>query len=286
MRKEYSLQLPKRSLIVGRRTLVMGILNITPDSFSDGGRYQTREAAIERALAIEAEGADIIDIGGESTRPGAEPIDAEKEIERVLPVIEALQTRIKIPISIDTYKSRVAEVALAAGAEMINDISGLSFDEKMAQTAARAKAALCLMHTRGRPKVMQRLSPSGDIWAEIERGLSESIANAERAGVERSRIIIDPGIGFGKTMSDNLAIIDQLSRLDHFDLPLLIGTSRKSFIGKLLGREESDRLMGTAATVAVSILRGAHIVRVHDVALMVEVARVTDAIIESQRSNF
>jgi dihydropteroate synthase len=269
-------------MVVGKRALIMGILNVTPDSFSDGGKYLSRDLAVERALAIEAEGADIIDIGGESSRPGSDPVSEEQEIDRVLPVIESLKGRIKIPVSIDTYKSRVAAAALAAGAEIVNDISGLRFDKRMAEVVAREGAALCLMHLRGTPKTMQKLAPSQDIWNEIEHDLEESISSAEASGISRKRLLIDPGVGFGKTMDDNLIIIGRLGRLKKFDLPILIGTSRKSFIGKLLGRDESDRLMGTAATVTASIMLGAHIIRVHDVASMVEVARVTDAILGNQ----
>jgi dihydropteroate synthase len=279
MRTEYIIELSKRRLAVGERTLVMGILNVTPDSFSDGGQYLSRELAVERALAIEAEGADILDIGGESSRPGADLLSAQEEMERVLPVIESLKGRLKIPISIDTTKSQVAAAAIAAGAEMINDISGLRFDEKMGEVAARSGAAICLMHMRGTPKTMQKLSPSPDIWSEVERDLEESVSSAVRSGIEHSRLIIDPGIGFGKTLDDNLEIIARLERLDRFHLPVLIGTSRKSFIGRLLARPETDRLMGTAASVAASILLGAHIVRVHDVAPMVDVARIADAIL-------
>jgi dihydropteroate synthase len=279
MRKEYELKLPGRSLILGRHTLVMGILNITPDSFSDGGQFLSKNQALERALAIEAEGADILDIGGESSRPGSDPVSLQEEIDRVLPVIEGLRGRIKIPISIDTYKSEMATAALAAGAEIVNDISGLRLDVKTADVVAETGAALCVMHMRGTPKTMQQLPPSENIWEDIEQGLSESISIAQRAGIESSRLIIDPGVGFGKTLRDNLTIINNIEKLESFSLPVLIGTSRKSFIGKILGRTESDRLMGTAATVAASIMRGAHIVRVHDVAPMVEVARITDAIL-------
>ncbi|MEW6731228.1 MAG: dihydropteroate synthase [Acidobacteriota bacterium] len=283
IRKEYLLSLPNRTLLLGRRTLVMGILNVTPDSFSDAGKYLQTDLAIARALAIESEGADILDIGGESTRPGADPISAEDEIARVLPVIEALHGQLHIPISIDTCKSSVAAAALAAGAEIINDISGFSFDREIAKVAARSGAACCLMHMRGTPKVMQQLPPSPNIWADIIDVLSAAVIHAEQAGVAREQIILDPGIGFGKTVQDNLAILAKLSRLHKLDLPVLIGTSRKSFIGKLLENAVKDRLMGTAATVAVSILNGAHIVRVHDVAPMVEVVRVTDAILASMR---
>jgi dihydropteroate synthase len=281
VRKEYLLKLPKRSIELGRRTLVMGILNVTPDSFSDGGRFFSKDEAVKHALRLVSEGADIIDIGGESTRPGADPVSTQDELDRVIPIIELLKDKIEIPISIDTYKSEVAERAIKAGAEIINDISGLKFDSQLAEVAAKTGATLCLMHTRGTPQIMQKIAPSKDIWKEILSDLKNSISQAGQVGVERSQIIIDPGIGFGKTMDDNLLIINQLDRLNVFSLPILIGTSRKSFIGKLTDRPQSDRLMGTAASVAISIMHGAHMVRVHDVEPIVETVRISDAILQA-----
>lgn len=278
MRQRYYWQTRLRRLELGRKTLIMGILNTTPDSFSDGGLYCSRDVAIARALQMEQAGADIIDIGGESTRPGSDPVTAEEEISRVVPVIEGLQGRLSVPISIDTTKVKVAVAALEAGAEIVNDISAMRFEPDMAQTIAAYGAGVCLMHTRGRPKVMQTLPPSTDIWSEIIDYLRQAVATALDVGVSREQICIDPGIGFGKTVEDNLSVIRELSRLEHLDLPILIGTSRKSFIAKVLGDTQSSRLLGTAATVVASILNGAHIVRVHDVAEMVEVARMADAI--------
>jgi len=281
-RQLFELKLRQRALILGERTLVMGILNVTPDSFSDGGLYNAARSAIARAVEMEAEGADIIDIGGESTRPGAPAVSAEEELRRVMPVLEGIKGKLKIPISIDTYKAVVADETLKAGAEIVNDVSGLKFDPALAGVVARHRAALVLMHTRGRPEVMQKLPPSPDILAEIEQSLKESVNLALRSGVAEESIIIDPGIGFGKTVEDNLAIIKHLDRFASFNLPIMIGTSRKTFIGRILGKETGERLMGTAATVAASILRGAHIVRVHDVREMAEVARMTDAIIKAK----
>lgn len=278
MRKRYFWQTRLRRLELGSKTLIMGILNTTPDSFSDGGLYFNTEQAIARALQMEQEGADIIDIGGESTRPGSDPVTPEEEISRVLPVIERLQGRLSIPISIDTTKARVAVAALDAGAEIVNDISGMRFDPEMVQVIVTYGAGVCLMHTRGRPKIMQTLPPSQDIWSEIVDYLESAVSAAIDAGVAREQILIDPGIGFGKTVEDNLRVLRELSRLEILNLPILIGTSRKSFIGKILGKDESSRLLGTAATVVASILNGAHIVRVHDVAEMVEVIKIADAI--------
>ncbi|KAF0218480.1 MAG: dihydropteroate synthase [bacterium] len=278
-RKHYTLSLPNRHLALGERTLVMGVLNVTPDSFSDGGRFLDIEKAIARGLEIESEGADILDIGGESSRPNAEPVTLVEELKRVLPVIEGLKGRVKIPISIDTYKAEVARQALIRGAELVNDISALRFDEKMAKVIAESGAAICLMHMRANPKTMQQISPSNDIWQEIQKDLSFAIDQALVAGVKSQQIILDPGIGFGKTLSDNLNILANTSHLGKFDLPILIGTSRKSFIGQVLNNLEADRLLGTAASVTAAILQGTHIVRVHDVAQMVEVAKISDAIV-------
>jgi len=282
-RKKYILSLPHRQLILGERTLVMGVLNVTPDSFSDGGKFLDFEKAIARALEIESQGADILDIGGESSRPNAEPVGLEEELDRVLPVIKALKGKLKIPISIDTYKAEVARRALLSGAELVNDISALRFDENMAKVVAESKAAICLMHMRGNPKTMQQLSASNDIWQEIEQDLSFAIDQACTSGINSQQIILDPGIGFGKTLSDNLRILASTSRLAKFDLPILIGTSRKSFIGRVLNNLETDRLMGTAASVTAAILQGAHIVRVHDSSQIVEVAKISDAILEPHK---
>lgn len=280
-RKHYRLSLPHRTLALGERTLIMGVLNVTPDSFSDGGEFFAPDRAIARALEIEAEGADILDIGGESTRPGARLISAEEELERVIPVIRAVAGRVRIPISIDTTKEVVARAALDAGAEIINDISGLTFEPRLADLAAASGAGLIIMHTRGTPDIMQQLEPSPDIFAEIEDRFQRSIEAALRSGAKRDQLILDPGIGFGKTLEDNLAILNNLDRFSRFDLPLLVGPSRKSFIGRLTGKEPRERAFGTAAAVTAAIFRGAHIVRVHDVAAMHDVVRVADALLRS-----
>jgi dihydropteroate synthase len=268
----------------GERTLVMGVLNITPDSFSDGGKFYSPESAIEHALEMIDEGADIIDIGGESTRPGSAFVSEEEELQRLIPVIKKLTAETSIPISVDTTKSSVARAALEAGAEIVNDISNLRFDPAIADEVAKAKAGLVLMHSRGTPKTMQQLPPVEDIMGEVIGGLREGIAIAEQRGVSSESIVIDPGIGFGKTAAQNVELIaklDQLAR-EFADFPILIGTSRKSFLGKLLDDAPADqRLYGTIATVAVSVIKGAHIVRVHDVKAIVAAVRVASAIIKS-----
>jgi dihydropteroate synthase len=262
------------------RPLIMGILNITPDSFSDGARYLDRSRAVERAEQMVAEGADIIDIGGESTRPGSRAIPAQEEIGRVVPVIAALAKRSSIPISVDSWKGEVARQAMDAGAEIINDISGLSFDPSLAQVAATSKAGLVLMHTRGTPDGMQRDTEYGDLLAEVMQGLRHSAETALSAGVERERICLDPGIGFAKSAQGNLELLRRLREFRGLGLPLLVGTSRKSFIGAAIGREVHDRLFGTAATVALAVSHGASILRVHDVAAMRDVADMARAIAE------
>ncbi len=261
------------------RTFIMGILNVTPDSFSDGGRYFHRETAFERALEMQEEGADLIDIGGESTRPGAEKVSAQEEIKRVIPVIEKLAGRMRIPISIDTYKSDVARAALSAGASLINDISGLKFDPEMSAVAAESRVPVILMHIKGTPRNMQRNPSYKSLIHEIIEYLRESISIARKAGVCEELIIIDPGIGFGKTVDHNLEIIQRLDEFSGLEKPILLGPSRKSFLGKILGERTVDlRLEGTAAAVAIGIANGANIVRVHDVKEMLEVARIADSI--------
>jgi dihydropteroate synthase len=274
-------KLARRSLAYGERTLVMGVLNITPDSFSDGGSFYSPERAIEHALEMVAEGADIIDIGGESTRPASDFVSAEEELRRVLPVIEKLINQTSIPISVDTTKSSVARAVLAAGAEIINDISALRFDPAIADEVAKAKAGLVLMHSRGTPKTMQQLAPVTDILSEVIGGLHESITVAKQNGVSDEMIAVDPGIGFGKTAEQNVELIVKLDRLvaEFAGFPIMIGTSRKSFIGKLLDNASAgERLYGTIASVAASVLKGAHIVRVHDVRATVDAIKVADAI--------
>ncbi|HSE98292.1 MAG TPA: dihydropteroate synthase [Blastocatellia bacterium] len=282
MRQQYIIELADgRALELGERTLVVGVLNVTPDSFSDGGQNYNAGRAIERAFEIESEGADIIEVGGESTRPGAASIDAQEELARIAPVLQGLAGRLRVPISVDTYKSDVARKAIELGASILNDVSALRFDPSLADVAASRQTPLVLMHMRGDPATMQVIAPSPDIFAEIETDLRKAVNEAARRGVSRNRIIIDPGIGFGKTLEQNLAILNNLQRFESMDAPLMIGTSRKSFIGRLTDRPADERIFGTASSVAIAITRGAHIVRVHDVKEMVEVARIADAIIEA-----
>jgi dihydropteroate synthase len=283
-RKKFKLWVGGRTLVLGERTLVMGVLNVTPDSFSDGGKFFRVADAVKAALAMERAGADILDIGAESTRPESTGISGEEELERLLPVLQGLRGRLKIPISIDTQKARVAEMAIGAGAEMLNDISGLRHDPKMAEIAARSAGPIVLMHMRGTPGTMQHKPWARDVLKDVSRGLRESVAIARKAGVRKSQIIVDPGIGFGKSFAQNYELLANLPALAKLGYPLLVGTSRKGFLGATLaGNGKSlpaeERIWGTAATVAASILLGAHIVRVHDVEEMIQVARVTDCVL-------
>jgi dihydropteroate synthase len=279
-RKSYTVPLPDaRSLSLGERTLVMGVLNVTPDSFAEGDALTDPARAVERAFAIEAEGADLLDIGGESTRPGAEPIGEEEELRRVMPVVERLAGRIRIPISIDTYKAGVARRALGAGAVMVNDISGLRYDPALAGVAADGRAALVLMHTRGRSRDMYREARYDDLLAEIARELGESLAAAGAAGVARDALILDPGLGFAKRAAHSFAILARLDALAALDRPVLVGPSRKSFLTDAIGAgPAAARDWATASAVAAACLGGAHVVRVHRVAEMVQVVRVADRI--------
>jgi dihydropteroate synthase len=278
-RKAFRLKLANRSLPLGERTLVMGVLNVTPDSFSDGGRYFTPARAAEHALAMQAGGADLLDIGAESTRPGSQGVSAAEELARLLPVLAALRGKLKIPISVDTRKAAVAEAALSAGAEIVNDVSGLRGGARLAEIAAGARAPLILMHSRGTPRTMQRGPFARDVLDDVLNGLRRSIAIARKAGVPKSQIVIDPGIGFGKTFRQNYELLAGLATVARLGFPLLVGTSRKGF----LGARPEERIWGTAATVAASILNGAHIVRVHDVPEMAEVARVIDCLLPFHR---
>lgn len=266
-----------------RKTYIMGILNVTPDSFSDGGLFFGKAAAIEQALRMAEDGADIIDIGGESTRPGSDPVPLEEELKRTIPVIEAVVKEVSIPISIDTCKADVARRALDAGASMVNDISGLRYDPQMAHVVASHEVPVVIMHIKGTPKDMQRDPSYEALVPEIMDYLRASIRLALDAGIPEDRIIIDPGIGFGKTFEQNLSIIRNLREFTLLEKPLLIGVSRKSFIGKILGdAPPGERLEGTAAAVAISILNGANIIRVHDVREMVKVAKTADAIVRER----
>jgi dihydropteroate synthase len=261
----------------------MGVLNVTPDSFSDGGLFHDAGAAVARALEMESAGADIIDIGGESTRPGSEGVPAEEQLRRILPVLERLRGRLKIPVSVDTSNAQVAESAIAAGAEILNDVTGLRADPKLAAVAARRKLPIVLMHMHGEPRTMQKKPFARNVVKDATAGLRRSVAVARRAGVAKSQIVLDPGIGFGKSYAQDYELIARLPEIARLGFPLLVGTSRKKFIGRVLGgRPVAERLYGTAATVTASILGGAHIVRVHDVAGMVQVARVSDAVLRPQ----
>ena len=278
--------MPSRTLLLGERTLLMGVLNVTPDSFSDGGKFFNLKRALRQALAMQRDGADIIDIGAESTRPGAAGISASEELRRLLPVLEALRGKLKIPISVDTQKAAVAEVALGAGAEIINDISGLRSDPRLAAVAAKHCVPIILMHMRGTPRSMQKGPFARNVLRDVSSGLRHSISVARKHGVKRSHIIIDPGIGFGKSFSQNYELLARLPKLASLGYPLMVGTSRKGFLGATLGKNGKPappdaRLWGTAATVAASILNGAHIVRVHDVAEMAQVVKVTDSVLNT-----
>lgn len=272
-----------REVALGEKTLVMGIINVTPDSFSGDGLGDNIAAAIAQGKQMVADGADILDVGGESTRPGADPVSLDDELARVLPVIEGLSREVDVPISIDTYKCSVATVALTKGASIVNDISGLRFDTNMANAVAEAGAAVIAMHIRGTPRDMQKDPKYDDVIGEISEYLEESVALAEVAGLTRDQIVVDPGFGFGKTLEHNLELLRRLREFRSLGCAVMIGTSRKSSIGKLLGDAPADqRVMGTAATVALAIAAGADIVRVHDVKEMAQVARVADAVVRVQ----
>jgi dihydropteroate synthase len=271
----------ERSFDLTEKPLIMGVLNLTPDSFSDGSRYDSVYEAVAAAEKMVADGADILDIGGESTRPGAEPVSAEEEAERVIPVIKKLAGRLNVPISIDTWKATVAKAALNAGAEIVNDISAMTFDPDMSGTIAESGAAVVLMHNRGRPTEMQKNTDYSDIVSEVMAFLDARIQAAILAGIDEERIVVDPGIGFGKDASGNMEIIRRLREFHLLNRPILIGTSRKSFIGAALNREVSERVFGTAASVAVAMMNGASIFRVHDVAAMRDTVDMVRAIMKS-----
>jgi dihydropteroate synthase len=279
-RKEYSLSWSGHSLGLGKKTCIMGVLNVTPDSFSDGGRFYNRDKAVEQGLALVSDGADIIDIGGESTRPYSEFVSEEEELERVVPVIEALSKEIDRPISIDTCKAGVARAAIKAGASIINDISAFRFDNHMASVAVETGVPVILMHMQGTPGNMQDKPFYQNLIPEILDFFKTAIAGAIKAGIKREMIIIDPGIGFGKDFDHNLKIITDLDQFASLDMPILLGTSRKAFIGRILGKEPHERDVGTMATVSAGIINGAHIVRVHNVKMAVDTAKVIDEIVD------
>ncbi|MGD8257114.1 MAG: dihydropteroate synthase [Desulfobacterales bacterium] len=291
-RKSYSLSWPNYCLELGRRTCIMGVVNVTPDSFSDGGKFYATDAAVTQGEKLTAAGADILDIGGESTRPFSEPVSAQDEIQRVVPVIEQLTQRVSIPISIDTTKAEVARRAIEAGASIINDVAAFRFDPDLAAVAVEYETPVILMHMLGKPKSMQ-VSPSyDDVIGEIRSFLEEAVARVENQGVPRARAIVDPGIGFGKTVSHNLLLIKHLQAFRSLDLPILIGPSRKAFIRKILKDTQAQDLRpdlplvetGTQAAVAAAVLNGAHIVRVHDVANTVATVKIVDAMLNTREN--
>lgn len=282
LRSDYKIDCRGKVLNLGSRTHIMGILNVTPDSFSDGGLYADQTRALEHAREMVSQGADILDIGGESTRPGADPLTEEEELRRIIPIIERLSTEIAAPISVDTYKSSVARKALDAGASIVNDISGLRFSPDMTQVVADYGAAVVIMHIKGTPRDMQVNPVYRDVVGEIMDHLEKSAGIALKAGIARDRIMIDPGIGFGKTLEHNLTILERLDEFRGLGFPIVLGTSRKRFIGMVLDiSEPKDRIEGSAATVALGIQGGARIVRVHDVGYMAKVARMSDAIVKA-----
>ncbi len=269
----------KYRLNLGERTLVMGIINITPDSFSDGGLMFDRDKAIAYGLDLASKGADIIDIGGESTRPGSEPVNLQEEIDRVIPVISALAPEINIPISIDTYKAKVADLALKAGASIINDISACTFDPQMLNVIMESNAGVILMHIKGTPRNMQKDPHYNDVVSEVRMFLSQQVEHLTRQGIERQRILVDPGIGFGKTLEHNILLLRNLKQFQNLGIGVLVGPSRKSFIGLLTDKPVNERLEGTLAAVAVCALNGADLVRVHDVPQTIAALKVVDAIV-------
>ena len=273
-------------MLLGQKTWLMGIINVTPDSFSDGGLYFNKEKAVDRGLELAEEGADIIDIGGESTRPGSDFISTEEELMRTVPVISALRKKTDVLISVDTTKSEVAEAALGEGADIINDISSFRFDPKMLSLAAQKDIPVILMHMKGTPKNMQLNPFYEDLLAEIRGFLEERIATAQAYGIKKEKIIIDPGIGFGKSLKDNLTLIKSLKFLEPIDRPILIGISRKSFIGKILSLPPQERTEGTIASAVLSIINGAHILRVHDVEAVKRAVLITEAIIDESMHPF
>jgi dihydropteroate synthase len=269
----------RREMVIGERTLVMGIINTTPDSFSDGGLFAVPDRAVEEGIRMVGEGVDILDIGGESTRPGSDFVSLDEELRRVVPVVRGLAARVSVPLSVDTMKAEVARAVLEEGAEIINDVSSFNHDADMAKTVARYRAGVILMHMRGVPKVMQQ----GDLTyssliGDILDFLRDRMEAGRTAGIDELAVVVDPGIGFGKTGDDNMRIIKYINDFNCLNRPILVGVSRKSFIGRITGGEPAERVEGTAAAVTAAILNGAHIVRVHDVAVMKKVVAMADAI--------
>lgn len=285
MRREYHFQVRGREFLLGPKTWFMGIINITPDSFFDGGLYLEKDKAIERGLELVSEGAQIIDIGGESSRPGSDPVPPEEEISRVIPVLRAMKEKTDALISIDTTKYEVAKAALEAGVDIINDISSFRFDPRIVPLVAENEAGAILMHMKGTPKTMQIDPFYEDLLAEVKSFLKERIEKAQAYGIKKENILIDPGIGFGKRLEDNLVLINNLSFLEELDRPIMIGVSQKSFIGKILNLPPQERLEGTIASAVLSVLRGAHILRVHDVNAVKKAVLVAEAILNESSSS-
>lgn len=271
--------LMKKAFPLSGRTHIMGILNVTPDSFSDGGVFFEPCKAVARAVEMVDQGADIIDIGGESSRPGSLRISGKEELERLMPVVKELRKSLKVPLSVDTYKSEVAERVLAEGVDYINDITALNGDERMAEVVSSFGAGVILMHMKGTPGTMQQDPSYDDVISEITAYLEDSIVKAEEAGIDPGKIFIDPGIGFGKKLGHNIQILRRLKEFEKLGKPLLVGTSRKSFIGEITGKNTGDRLFGTAASISAAIMNGADMVRVHDIEEMSDVVKITDSII-------
>jgi dihydropteroate synthase len=276
MRKPFVWKLKARELKLGERTFIMGVLNVTPDSFSDGGKYMDPDRAFARAVELEEQGADIIDVGAESTRPGSERISAAEEIRRLIPVLKRLRGKLTVPVSVDTYKAEVADLAIEHGAEIVNDPSGLTFDPQLAKIVVQHDAGVVLNHMRGRPETWAKLPPMRDMMGTIVRELEATVNRARHTGVDRSRIVIDPGIGFGKRKEQNSEILALLGKLGSLDLPVLCGPSRKSFLAQ---QTEEQTRFATAAAVTACILAGAHLVRVHDVAEMRVAVQVADEVL-------
>ena len=274
-------KLKEREIKLGERTLLMGVLNVTPDSFSDGGKYQDPDRAFARAIQMEEQGADIIDAGAESTRPGSMPISAAEELRRLVPVMKRLRGRLGIPVSVDTYKAEVAERALEHGAEIINDPSGLTLDPQLAKTVVQHDAGLILNHMRGRPETWAKLPPLPDVMGTIIRDLEATVNRARSAGVDRSRIVLDPGLGFGKRKEQNSEILARFPELARLELPLMAGPSRKAFLAQ---ETENETRFATAAAVTAAVLGGAHIVRVHDVAEMRAAVQIADEVLRCSKS--
>lgn len=279
-----ALVLGGRVLPLADRVHIMGVLNVTPDSFSDGGRYVDPDAAVAHALSMVEQGADVLDIGAESSQPGAVPIDEEEERRRLIPVVRAVCRRTTVPVSVDTTKASIAQEALDVGAALINDISALRFDARMGDVVAKSGAGLILMHMQGTPQTMQRAAQYTDVVEEVRQFLKARLEAAREAGIQAERILLDPGIGFGKNCQHNVVLLDRLDAFHTLGRPLVIGVSRKAFIGKILGRPVGERLMGTAGAVAVAVMKGARMVRVHDVAPIRDVVKMVEAIHNHQPS--